>query len=358
VSLAPTQRPWTRRATRLIGSLVAGWLAGTGAAVLIRTALATNDARRSGCAYIAAVAVFIALPAAIVAHRVFRDRTAGLMLGLAASGFAALAGLLAVPGALGAPNALLAMAAAATSAAVMRVIGCCATVFTALTCFAAFEAAAAAVSAVIAMPVQAIGAASAAISLVLVELSAPVSIMLAGLSSQLTPEPDAAYDEPPHRLSAKAINAKSWLTSLIVAFSATAALGAIGAAAGTYSAVGLRSLGIAFATITGGVLLLRARSQCDLARAVPLIAAGTATLGATLVIAAAAYPLHAPYLAAASTMLAAAALCLGFITRTTTLSPLWRRSVEVSEYLALAVIVPLACWLCGLYDVARGMNLP
>lgn len=360
-SLAATARPWTQQATRLIGALAASWLAATGVAVLIRTAFDTNDARRSGGAGVAAAVGFIALLAAVVAHRVFRDRTAGLTLGLVASGFAALAGLLVVPGGPGAANALLAMAAAATLAATMRVMGCCAVVFTALACFAAVAAAAAVVGAVTAVPLQAIGAASTAISLVLLEASAPVSIMLAGLSPQLASEPEAARDAPtpdPHRLSAKAIRADSWLTSLVAAFSALAALGAIGAAAGPYSAGGPRSLGIAFATVTGGVLLLRARSHHDLARSVPLIVSGTATLSATLVVAAAAYPLHAPYIAAVSTMLAAAALCLGFITHAIALSPVRRRRVELLEYLALAVIVPLACWICGLYSAARGLNLP
>ena len=57
-------------------------------------------------------------------------------------------------------------------------------------------------------------------------------------------------------------------------------------------------------------------------------------------------------------MLAAATLCLGFITQAMTFSPIGRRSVELLEYLALAVIVPLACWICGVYSAARGMNLP
>jgi hypothetical protein len=39
------------------------------------------------------------------------------------------------------------------------------------------------------------------------------------------------------------------------------------------------------------------------------------------------------------------------------LSPIGRRSVELLEYLALAVVVPLACWICGLYGAARSMNL-
>jgi type VII secretion integral membrane protein EccD len=360
MSLAPTVRPWTRQAARLISILAASCLAGTGAAVLIRTAFDTNDARRSGCAVVAAVAGFIALPAAVLAYRVFRDRTAGLALGLAASGFAALAGFLAVPDEVAAPNALLATAATATSATALRVMGCCATAFTALACFATIEAAAAAVAAVTAAPLQAIGAASAAISLVLVELSAPLSIMLAGLSSQVTTEPDTAREDlavARHRLNIRAIRADSWLTSLVAAFSGAAALGAIGAAAGSHFASGRDLLGMAFATITGAVLLLRARSHRDLTRSVPLMVSGTITLSATFVIAAIAYPVRTPYIAAASIMLAAAALCLGFITRTVTFSPIGRRSLELLEYLALAVIGPLACWMCGLYGAARGMNL-
>jgi type VII secretion integral membrane protein EccD len=185
-----------------------------------------------------------------------------------------------------------------------------------------------------------------------------VSVMLAGLSSQVTSESTAACDEPPYRLSARAIRANTWLTSLTAACSAAAALGAIGAAAGSYFGGCQRWLGIAFATVTGVVLLLRARSHQDLARSVPLVVTGTATLSATLVIAAVVYPLNTPYIAVASTMLAAAALCLGFITQTMTFSPIGRRSLELLEYLAFAVIVPLACWICGIYGAARGMTLP
>ncbi len=328
-------------------------MAASGAAVLVGTALGANDIRRAGCAGVAAAAGFIALLAALATHRVFGDGSVGLTLGLAAAGFAGLAGLLAVPAGLGAPNALLAAAAAATSATVMRVIGCHATVFTALACFATAEAAAAVVGAVTAVPLTAIGAASAAISLVLVEVSAPLSIMLAGLSSEVSPESDGV----PEGLNAKSIRADTWLTSLVVAFSAAGALGAIGAAVGSVFADGPPWRGIAFATVTGGVLLLRARSHPDLARSVPLLAAGIATLGATLVIAAVAYPLQTPYIAALATTLAAAALCLGFIAHTMRLSPVGRRAVELSEYLALAAIVPLACWICGFYSAARGMNL-
>jgi len=356
VSLTATVRPWTRQAARLIGAVVASWLACTAAAVLIRTAFDINDARRTGCATIATAAGLMALPAAVVADRIYRDKTTALMLGLAACGSAALAGLLAVPGEIGAPNALLAMAATATTAAATRIIGCGATVFTALACFATVATGAAAVSAITGMPPQALGAASAAISLILIEASAPVSIILAALSSHVTSEHTEAASNP-HRLSTSAVRANNWLTSLVAAFSAAATLGAVGAAAGSYLGGDRPSLGLWFAAITGGVLLLRARSHRELARSVPLMLAGTVTLSATFVSAAVAYPLRTPYLAVASMTLAAAALGLGFVTRTMPFSPIGRRSVDLLEYLALAAIVPLACWICGVYNTARGMNL-
>jgi len=213
--------------------------------------------------------------------------------------------------------------------------------------------AAALVAAVSAVPLPAIGAGSAVISLMLVEASAPVSIMLAGLSPRTS-----VHDAPtPRQLNTKAIRANTWLTSLVAAFSASAGLGAIGAAGASYFASGSRSLGIMFATVTGGVLLLRSLAHHDLARSVPLIVSGIATLSVTLVIAAATYPQHALQVAAGLTMLAAATLCLGFVTHTIAFSPVVRRSIELLEYLALAVIVPLACWICGLYSAARGLNL-
>jgi type VII secretion integral membrane protein EccD len=359
-SVTATERGWTRRMAKLVGALVAVWLAGVSAAVMIRPVLDADGARRTGDLGVVATIALLTLAAAVIAGRVFREQSAGLTLGMLASAFAALAGLLAVPGSPGAPNALFAASAAAASAATMRVIGCHTAVFTALACFAAAGAAAASVGAVTTIPLQAVGAASAAISLALVEVSAPASIMLARLSPQLPPKPDTTPREEvpsPHHLSAKAIRAQSWLTSLIVAFSASAALGAIGAAVGPVLTGGQRLPGSAFAAVTGGVLLLRARAHRDLARSVPLVICGIAALSAALVTAGAAYPRHTPLIAAASMLLASIALCLGFINYSTAVSPVGQRSVELLECLAFAVVVPLACWICGLYGAARGLNL-
>jgi type VII secretion integral membrane protein EccD len=359
--LAATARPWTRWAARITGATAASWLAGTGAVVLVRTASYTNNALRIDAVGVAAAFACIALLAAAVGYRVFRDRIAGVTFGVVASGFAGLAGLLAIPGGPGAPNALLAaMAATAMSTVAMHVTGCGTVVFTALACFAVIAAAAAVVGAVTMTPLQAIGAVSAALSLGLLEASARVSILLAGLSPRLASEPTATnpeLDPAPHRLSTKAIRADNWLTSLVIAFSASAALAAIGTEVGASNAGSPRLLGITFATVTGGVLLSRARSHRGLARSVPLVVSGTATLSTTLVVAATAYPLHTPWIAAVAAMLAAAALGLSFVAPAMSFSPVGRRSVELLEYLALAAIVPLACWICGLYSVVRGLNL-
>jgi hypothetical protein len=56
-------------------------------------------------------------------------------------------------------------------------------------------------------------------------------------------------------------------------------------------------------------------------------------------------------------MLAAASLYLGFVAPAQALSPVVGRGVDVLERLALVAMVPLTCWICGLYGVVRGLNL-
>ena len=355
-SVAAAELRWNPPRARLVGVLVATWLAGLSAAVMIRTLFDANGDRGHGDVGVAPTIGLLSLLAAVIAYRLFREPSAGLALGLLGSGFAALAGLAAVPGGPGALNALFATAAAATSAAVMRVMGYHATVFTALTCVAASGTVAALVSAVTAAPLGTVGAVSAAISLALLEVAAPVSLMLARLRPPPATAPDGQLPSP-DRLDASALRTHSWLTSLIAAFSSSAALGAIGAAVGPYLTSGPHLPGIAFAAVTGGVLLSRARTHRDIARCVPLIICGTTALSAAIVDSAASYPGHGAHIAAASMSLAALALCFGFTFFSTPLSPVARRGVELLEYLALASVVPLAFWICGLYGAARGVNL-
>jgi type VII secretion integral membrane protein EccD len=356
-SVSAMESCWTRRRAQLVGSLATTWLAGVAATVLTRAVFHANDDHRAGRVGVAATVALLSLLAAAIAYRVARERSIGLTWGTLAAGFAALAGLFVVPGGPGAPNALFAAAAAATCAAAMRVISSYAVAFTALLTFAAIGATAAMVATITAIPLQAIGAAFTAISLAFVEASAPLSVTLARLSPSTVEPTVDEQSSSPHLVNARAIRAHAWLTSLTAAFSASTALGAMGAALGSFGTGEPRLPGLLFATVAGGVLLLRSRAHRDLARSVPLIVCGIATVSTVLVVTAVAYPQYSAHVAAVSLMLGAVAVCLASVRDTTTVSPIGRRSVELLEYLALAVLVPLAVWLCGLYGVTRSLNL-
>jgi hypothetical protein len=59
--------------------------------------------------------------------------------------------------------------------------------------------------------------------------------------------------------------------------------------------------------------------------------------------------------AAVAAVLSGAAVVFGFTAPAR--SPFPRRCAEVLEGVALGTLVPLACWLCGVYGVARGLGL-
>ena len=206
-SVASLEQRWTRRRSRVAGMLAAMWLAGVSAAAICRNAFNTNDTARSGDAYVATAIGLLTLVAAAIAYLFFRDRCTGLAMGLVATAFAALAGLVAVPGELGAPNMLFAVAAAAAMAAIMLVISGQSMVFATLVTLATTGAAAALVDAITAMPPQAVGAAFAAVSLSAVEASTPVSIMLGRLSPSTAEPGSDAPPTSPDQLTPRVINA-------------------------------------------------------------------------------------------------------------------------------------------------------
>lgn len=356
-TLAP---PWTRRASRLTAAVSGGGLAAIGGLLLARTAFATPDARRIGTA-VAVAACCVALVAAAIAHRAYRDAMAGLALGLLVTGFAGVAGLLAVPGGPAAPNVLLAaMAAALAAVLAMRVTGCGTATLTTLSCSSIIAAVTALAAVVTAAPLRSLGAICAVISLGLLEAAARMSIVSSGLSPRLPSTLDTAVDDTlpaPDRLTAQAIRANGRLTSLVAAFSGSSAVGAIGTVVGVQAVGGPRLGGIVFATATGASLLLRARSEADFTRTVALMASGITCISAAFIITAAGAPQWAPWIGAATTALAAAAFCLGFVLPAVTFSPVSRRIAEVAEYLTLVAAVPLACWAGGFYSAVRGLNL-
>ncbi len=338
-------RPWTRRAARLTGAVAAGLFTGVGGLTLIRNVLSDNTTRDGGAtAGVAAVAALVAL---LTAHRAPRDPIAGHTLSLVAIAFAALAGFMAVPGASGAPNVLLAaMAAAVTSVLALRITGRGVVALTAVSCFALITAGGAFAAVVTAAPLRTIASLSALISLGLLGIAGRISIVLAGLSPHLADEAC---------LVNKAIRADAWLASLLAAFSSSAAVAAIVTAAAGRGAGAPRSGCIAFAAVIGALLLLRARSA-DAKTTLVFVISGIAVIGTTFAVAAAGAPGCGPWIAAVTAMLVAAAVYVDLVAPTMSPSPVLRRCVELSEYLALIVMAPLACWICGFYGAVRALN--
>lgn len=195
-ALDTTARPQCQRTTRLSGALAASCITAGGGLMLVRNALGTNVTRYSDAtAGVVAAAGLAALLFAVIACRTYRDPIAGLTLSVIATIFGAVAGLLAVPGVPGVHSVLVAaMAAAATSVLAMRITGCGGITLTAVACCAVVVAAATLVGAITAAPVPAIGSLATLASFGLLEVSARMAVLLAGLSPRLPPalNPDDA----------------------------------------------------------------------------------------------------------------------------------------------------------------------
>jgi type VII secretion integral membrane protein EccD len=139
---------------------------------------------------------------------------------------------------------------------------------------------------------------------------------------------------------------------MLAAFSSSAAVGAVV----TVLAGAPRLSCIAFGALTGALLLLRSRGN-DMKRTLVFVVSGMAVVATTFGAAAAHAPQRGAWLAAATALLAAGAMGLGFVVPTMSPSPLARRGSELLESSALVAMVPLTCWICGLYGHVRGMGL-
>ena len=340
------------RAARLIAASAAIVLSAVGGLTIVRNALRLNDSRDATTTFTALVAVGgLAVVLAAVAHRAYQDQTAGLAFSLIATAFAAIAGFVAVPGAPGMPNVLLAAAAAGVTAVVaMRVSGCGVVTSTAVASCAVVIAMAGLVGVVGAAPLRIVASVTALVSVGLLSVAARASIALAGLSPRLG-TPEAAETEPSDaRTRSQAVRADRWLTSLLAGLSLSATLGAV-----VTVLAGAPNLACtAFGTLTGALLLLRSRS-IDMRRMLVFAICGILVTATTFGVAASRAPVPGPWIVTATTLAVAVAMYLGFAARPA--SPVLRRSIGLLELSALAAMVPLTCWIGGLYGVARGLNL-
>jgi type VII secretion integral membrane protein EccD len=259
---------------------------------------------------------------------------------VASVSLAAASGFLAVPSGPGPANVFLAAAAAASmSLVLLRWTDHWPSALVATACFSALVAVTVITPVVGVVPVATVGAILAVAALGVLAVSGRMSIHLSGLAT------DQDVNE-------RAIRGHATLTGLVGGCSGAAALGTVLIAVGCHRYGAPSLAGAGFATVVGLVLLLRVRTHVDEARRRALASGGLASTSAAFVIIATASPAQVGWVSAAII-----ALGLG-AARPPKLNAAAVRAVEVLEYAALVAVVPLACWVSGVYAMVRGTSLP
>jgi type VII secretion integral membrane protein EccD len=327
-------------APRIIAVAAMVCAAGIGAAALWWSGLTTRGYGHlvTGALVAAAAAV------GAVAQRRAKDTLPCAALSVVAAVYAALVGFLAVPAGPSAANGLLAATAALSTAIVLlRLTRCGTPCLTAVATCAALAAATAAICVAWIIPVEAAGALLVVLSLTVLGLAARLSIMVAGL----TPELPAASEE-------QVALAHQTTTGLVIGSSAAAALGGALVACGSLDGGRSPLCASLFTAVVGLVLLLRARTHSAISRQIALSAGVMVSVAAALAVTVISAPGQAHWATLLTAVVGAAAL--GWL-HGYPVSPVLRRSVEVLEYLSLAAVLPLACWVVGLYGLVRGLSL-
>jgi type VII secretion integral membrane protein EccD len=279
---------------------------------------------------------------AVVVRRVHSDALHSITLSTVAAVFGSAAGFLAVPAGPSTPRLLLAAAVGCSvSTLLLRVTRCGAICLTALATSSGLTGAASAAGVAGTLPVATTGAVLATLSLGALGMAPRLSIAAAGLA------PGVFAAAPPQALSAHRV-----LTGLVMGSAAAMAFGVLlvalaGGRDGHLSAV-------LFVAAVALAAMLRARSHVDVFRRTALVASGMATVAVGCGIVVIATPERANWVC-----LFVTAVGVGVMAGApgAVVNPLAHRTMEMFEYLALAAVIPLACWVGGVYGLVRGVSL-
>jgi type VII secretion integral membrane protein EccD len=269
------------------------------------------------------------------------------------------AGLYIVPGDLGRASLLLgsALVLIVSSAAIM-LIGAGVTTFVAAGTAAAIGVVAFGIGTLIAHPAEGIAAGTAAVALAGLSVLPRLTIQLARLPLPNVPGSAEDLKEdtgfPDYRsIERRAGLAHEYMTGMIIGCGVAAAISAIiTAGKGDVWAI---SMAIA-STL---VLLLRARTYANGSQAIALLATGMLSAGGIMVgwLFVSSPTDRLLWVFGSLVLIGAAALVLGVIFPEQRFSPPLRRTVEIIEAICIAVLLPLALAVMGLYATLRRVNI-
>ena len=357
-------RRWSDRTAARVGSVVAfvALVLGCGALLL---APAGGDRLVAG-AVTATLTVLLVAASALVA-RSTADTSTGFLFACSALPAAFTSGMLLVPGEFGAPHVLLATVLTGAVAVVTAGVAAVGTAtFTAIPVTAVVAAVALLVDTVTDVALSALGAGVVTAALLLATFAPRIAMLTAALPlpqiptpgttlDPVAPDPDVANPPPSFsELEAKATRARAHLTGLLYA---VAVLGAAGAwcTAHPWDPDGSSRPAVALAVVTALVLLFRGRTYTGADKAAPLIAGGAATLFG-LIGCGALSGMFTPAVAfGAASAVFVGAIVFGIVAPRRTFTPVQRRIAEFAEYAVIASVVPLVCWVVGLYSAVRGL---
>jgi type VII secretion integral membrane protein EccD len=261
--------------------------------------------------------------------------------GLASVPLAAAAGFLAVPSGPGAANVFLAAVAAATMSLLMlRWIDDGSSPLGATACVSTLVAVSAVAPVVGPVPIATVGAALTIVALGVLAVSGRISILLSGLAS------DRQADD----VDARAVRGHAAVTGLVAGCSVGAALGVVLVAVGCHHHDAPGVAGVGFGAVVALVLLLRVRTHPDAPCRWVLTLAGMVGISTVFVVVVTALP---DQVAWASVMLVTVGLGASRPPRFAAAG----RAFAVLEYATLFAVVPLACWVGGVYAMVRGTQL-
>ena len=352
VAAPDTFRPWTEATARLLGRVAGGLALVTAAGAVLSAGPGPAAAVVAGVGAVAAVA------AGAVIARIYRDVVTGVLVAAGGLPLAFVGGLYAVPGPVGPPSFLLAAVLTLVLAAgSIMVIGRGITTFIAFATAAVLGSGAFLVATLlVGYPAAGIAAGAATVAIGAVSLLPRLTIQLAKLPLPQVPgnaeDLQADTGLPDYAaIERRTAVAHEYLTGMIIGCGAVAALGAVVAATGG-------TFGVIFAVVVVAVLLLRARSYANGSQAIALLAAGlAAAVGLVLVWIMVASPFVLLLFVFGGLIGGAAlALVLGVVFPTRRFSPPLRRSVDSTEAILIASVLPLALAVMGLYQTFRQLS--